>query len=72
MSWKKHCPVDEDQSPLQRQAWRSGWTYRTMHGGDQDTENPGPAVQHIMGRYSPTVSSAWMQGYHTADNLKSE
>jgi hypothetical protein len=30
--WKKHCPIDKDEWPVQRQAWHAGWIYYMEHG----------------------------------------
>lgn len=63
--WREHCPIDEDENPVLRQAWRGGWEYRMEHGpGKPDKET----VLDVMGK--PSLLSVWMQGFSAADNAK--
>jgi hypothetical protein len=66
--WKKHCPMDEDEWPVQRQAFRGGWEYRVQHGPGLDEEAAGPISVRVVEEYGAGVLSAWMQGYSAADN----
>lgn len=69
MNWKDHCPIDEDEWPVQRQAWRSGWEYRMEHGGGLTAEEAEPIVRNAVEEYSPTILSVWLQGYSTAESV---
>jgi hypothetical protein len=63
--WQEHCPIDEEEWPVQRQAWRSGWEYRMEHGpGKPDRETILEMVER------PTLLSVWLQGFAAADNAE--
>jgi hypothetical protein len=66
--WQEHCPIDEEEWLVQRQAWRSGWEYRMEHGPGLSEEEAEPIARHVLDSYTPPVLSAWLQGYSAADN----
>lgn len=68
MDWKEHCPINEEERPVERQAWHAGWEYRMQHSG-ADAAYVDSIVQRVMEEYSPEVLSVWIQGYSAAGNL---
>jgi len=65
MDWKDRCPIDEQEWPVQTQAWRGGWEYRMEHGpGQPDRESILEMVER------PTLLSVWLQGYTAADEAE--
>ncbi|MCS3672580.1 hypothetical protein GGQ21_003251 [Salinibacter ruber] len=36
--WTAYCPIDEEEWPVKRQAWHSGWEYRMDHGPGLDDD----------------------------------
>jgi hypothetical protein len=67
--WKRHCPIDEEEWPIQRQAWHGGWMYR-MHNGPLSDEEAEPIARRMLDDYRPSMLSIWMQGYNAADNYQ--
>lgn len=65
--WKKRCPIDDDEWPVQRQAFHGGWKYRIDHGPGLDKEE-NPIAGKVIEEYGSGALSAWMQGYSAADN----
>jgi len=63
--WTAHCPIDEDEWPVLRQAWHAGWINRMETG-------PGKPDREIGLRLidEPHRLSAWLQGYSAADNVQ--
>jgi hypothetical protein len=55
--WKQHCPIDEDESPGEREAWRKGWAHRK--NPDEETAPNGMD--------DPLLISVWLEGYSAAD-----
>lgn len=62
-TWKEHCPIDEDEHPVQRQAWHGGWMHRVETGPG----TPGGEVGRRM-IAKPSMLSTWLEGYSAADN----
>lgn len=62
-TWKEHCPVDEEESPVERQAWHGGWKYRKERG-------PGTPKMEVAVEMAgdPGLLKVWLQGYAAADN----
>lgn len=62
-TWKDHCPISEEDHPVQRQAWKRGWGHRLKYGpGEPDLER----VKDVLG--SSSLVSVWLQGYNAADS----
>lgn len=59
---KDHCPIDEDELSVERQAWRGGWEYRMENGPGKPSRG---TVLNVMGK--PSLISTWMEGYSAAD-----
>lgn len=60
--WKQHCPIDEKDHPILRQAWGGGWMHRLLPGpGEPEREK----LQDVLG--SPSLLSAWLEGFSAAD-----
>jgi len=66
--WTDHCPIDEDEWPVQRQAWHAGWIYRMEHGPRLSDERAKEIHLEIMSEYNPSMVSIWIQGYTAAHN----
>lgn len=60
--WQEHCPIDEEEWPVQRQAWRGGWVYRKERGPDKPDRST--ILEMIE---SPNLLSVWLQGFSEAD-----
>lgn len=62
-TWKTRCPIDEEEAPAERQAWRGGWNYRKENG-------PGTPKMEIAAEMAghPDLLSVWLKGYAAADN----
>jgi hypothetical protein len=63
--WKRHCPIEKNDSPVKRQAFRDGWEYREEHGPGNPTLETSSEVM-----YSPGLLAAWLRGYAAADRQK--
>lgn len=37
-TWEKHCPFDEGDQPVQREAFKGGWLHRTEDGPNFDLD----------------------------------
>jgi hypothetical protein len=68
--WKRHCPIDEEEWPVQRQAWHAGWMYRMEHGPGLSDEEAEPIARRMLDDYTPSMLSVWLQGYSAADNVQ--
>ena len=61
-SWQEHCPIDEREAPVKRQAWKGGWIYRIEHGpGKPDRKT----ILSMVDR--PSLASVWLQGFSSAN-----
>lgn len=62
-TWKERCPIGEEESPVERQAWRGGWKYREERG-------PGTPKMEVAAEMAgdPDLLKVWLQGYAAADN----
>jgi hypothetical protein len=70
--WKRHCPIDEEEWPVQRQAWHAGWMYRMDNGAGLSDDEAEPIARRTVEEYSPSMLSVWLQGYSAADNFQHE
>ena len=68
--WKKHCPIDEEEWPVQRQAWHAGWIYCMEHGRGLSDEKAQAIRLEIMEKYGPPMVSIWLKGYTAAHNAE--
>jgi hypothetical protein len=55
-TWKDHCPIEEGESPAEREAWRKGWAHRNGHD---------EKALDVTGE--PLLLSVWLEGYSAAD-----
>ena len=70
--WQEYCPIGEEEWPVQRQAWHSGWEYRMEHGPGLNATDAETVVRRMMDEYSPTILSVWLQGYSAANDVDGE
>lgn len=71
-TWKEHCPINEDEHPVRRQAWHAGWIYRMEHSARIKGEEARRIARRMLDDYKPSMLSIWMQGYNAADNHQHE
>ena len=63
-----YCPINEDDRPMQHQAWHAGWIYRMENGPGFSGEEAKSISLEIVDKYSPSMVSIWLQGYSAAAN----
>jgi hypothetical protein len=68
--WEQHCPISEDEWPVQRQAWHGGWMYRMEHGPGFSDGEAEAIKRRSIDENSPSMLSIWLQGYSAADNYQ--
>lgn len=64
--WKEHCSIDEDEHPIQRQAWRGGWLYYWEQKKNGEVSSATPDWEEVQGKVDSAMLPVWSLGYSTA------
>ncbi len=68
--WTDHCPIDDEEWPVRRQAWHAGWIYRTEHGPGLSNEEVKTVARRMLDEYGPSMLPIWFLGHGAAGRVQ--